>query len=237
MKDQYFGDVNDYRKYGLLRVLSGVTQLPIGVCWMLTAPDGRSDGEFRRYLERPERWRRYDPELYDRLRLLREPGNERSVQLACSWGLIPDAKYREEMLEDNAGSRRAYFDRAWTVLAACPIIFLDPDNGVEVPSTRPGAKGSSRYVYWDELAQGYERGHSLLIYQHFIREKRDGFIARLATQLAGRLRAPLVDSFRTAHVVFFLVARPEHAAAFERAHDLIHDRWAGQIRASAYVAG
>jgi hypothetical protein len=50
MKDQYFGDVNDYRKYGLLRALSSVTRLPIGVCWLLTGPDSRSDGEFRRYL-------------------------------------------------------------------------------------------------------------------------------------------------------------------------------------------
>lgn len=237
MKDQYFGDVNDYRKYGLLRALAGVTRLPIGICWMLTVPDGRSDGEFRRYLDQPVRWRGHDPELYDKLRLLLTPGTGRSAQLARSWDLIAGAAYHEELLQDNAGSRRGYFDRAWAALAACPIIFFDPDNGIEIPSKRVGNKESSKYVYWDELTQAYERGHSLVIYQHFIREEREGFIARLAGELASRLRAPVVDSFRTANVVFFLVARPEHAAAFERAHEVIHDRWAGQIRASAHIAG
>jgi hypothetical protein len=62
MKDQYFGDVNDYRKYGLLRALAGVSGLPLGICWMLTARDGRSDGEFRRYLDQAIRCRRHDPQ-------------------------------------------------------------------------------------------------------------------------------------------------------------------------------
>ena len=44
MKDQYFGDVNDFRKYGLLRLLTLQDGLRLGVCWMLTAPDGRPDG-------------------------------------------------------------------------------------------------------------------------------------------------------------------------------------------------
>ena len=39
VKDQYFGDVNDFRKYGLLRVLAGSDRLRLGVCWMLTARD------------------------------------------------------------------------------------------------------------------------------------------------------------------------------------------------------
>ncbi len=237
MKDQYFGDVNDYRKYGLLRALATVTQFPVGICWLLTTPDGRSDGEFRRYLDQPERWRHYDPELYDRLRLLVEPRSVRSVQLARAWTLLPGATFHDELLHDDARSRRAYFDRAWKVLTECPVIFFDPDNGIEVPSTRLGNKGSSKFLYWDEITQAYGRGHSLVIYQHFIRERRDGFIARMGAQLASRLKAPLVDSFRTSHVVFFLAARPEHAAAFDRTHDVIHDRWAGQIRASSHASG
>jgi len=33
MKNQYFGDINDYRKYGLLRTLTG-GQIKTAVCWM-----------------------------------------------------------------------------------------------------------------------------------------------------------------------------------------------------------
>jgi len=36
MKNQYFGDINDYRKYGLLRGLSNKGEISTLVCWMLT---------------------------------------------------------------------------------------------------------------------------------------------------------------------------------------------------------
>jgi hypothetical protein len=44
MKNQYFGDVNDYRKYGLLRSLTAGGRITTTVCWMLTPDDGRPDG-------------------------------------------------------------------------------------------------------------------------------------------------------------------------------------------------
>lgn len=235
LKNQYFGDVNDYRKYGLLRVLATATRFPIGICWLLTAPDGRSDGEFRRYLEAPDRWRAHDPELYDRLRRLLTPGTVRSVQHARTWELVPGARYYEEILGDGLRDRQRYFEGAWSALRACPVVFLDPDNGLEVPSKPRGAKDSSKYVFWQEVSQFYARGHSLVIYQHFIREQRDTFTARIAGQLADRLQTPLVQSFRTAHVVFFLVARPEHVAAFGRVHEEVQRRWSGQIRAEEHL--
>ena len=66
VKDQYFGDVNDYRKYGLLRAL-GHAGFQTLVVWMLTPNDRRSDGLFTDYLDKPSHWKRYDEELYDAL--------------------------------------------------------------------------------------------------------------------------------------------------------------------------
>ena len=235
MKNQYFGDVNDYRKYGLLRALNSVTGLAVGVCWLLTLDDGRRDGDFRRYLEEPRRWRGYDPQLYDQLRTLLSCGVARSVEHARSWELIPGATYYDMLLRDDMPTRRDYFEGAWSSLRSCPIVFFDPDNGIEVPSKRIGAKHSSKYLYWREIEKTYAAGHSLVIYQHFAHVDRDVYTTGLARELTDRLSAPLVDSFRTPHVVFFLVARPEHALAFERAHTNIHDRWGNQIRASAHV--
>ena len=235
MKDQYFGDVNDYRKYGLLRTLSSVTRLPVGVCWLLTVPDSRSDGEFRRYLEQPDRWRHYDPELYEGLRRLLDPGIARSVQHARTWELIPGATFYEELLRDDVRSRRQYFEGAWTTLKACPIVFLDPDNGIEVPSKRIGARDSCKYLYWAEIEGAYAAGHSLVIYQHFARVERKAYTAAIANELAERLHPPLVYSFRTSNVVFFVATQPEHAVVFAGAHTHIHDRWGNQIRAAAHV--
>jgi hypothetical protein len=41
VRNQFFGDINDYHKYGLLRALSGDGDLKVGVCWMLTPDDVR----------------------------------------------------------------------------------------------------------------------------------------------------------------------------------------------------
>ena len=86
MKDKYFGDINDYRKYGLLRALTQPRGFKIGMCWLRTAPDGRQDGEARRYLEQPEQWRHRDPSLYDSMRRLSESvsGAERAANMATT---------------------------------------------------------------------------------------------------------------------------------------------------------
>ena len=47
MKNQYFGDVNDFRKYGLLRTIQRASSVAIGVCWFLTADDGGTGGGLR----------------------------------------------------------------------------------------------------------------------------------------------------------------------------------------------
>ncbi len=64
MENQYFGDINDYRKYGLLRCFVGAG-FRLGVCWMLTEADGSADGGKIPYLKERERWRDHDPELFD----------------------------------------------------------------------------------------------------------------------------------------------------------------------------
>jgi hypothetical protein len=219
----------------MLRVLTSVAQLPVGVCWLLTPDDGRTDGEFRSYLERPLQWRAYDPPLYDHLSKLLSRTVGRSVANARIWDLIPGASYHEPILADDAASRRRYFEQGLSSLGSCPLLFFDPDNGIEVPSRPCGAKGSAKYVYWQEIEMAYAAGHSLVIYQHFARVSRQFFTAQLAAKLAERLSAPLVDSFSTPHVVFFLVARPEHVARFTQAHDEIQHRWPGQIRPEAHL--
>lgn len=67
MKDQYFGDVNDFVKYGVLRTLQRTAKLSLGICWCLTADDGTGHGELRGYLDEPDRWRKFDRELFENL--------------------------------------------------------------------------------------------------------------------------------------------------------------------------
>jgi hypothetical protein len=71
MKNQYFGDKNDYRKYGLLRILADAGRLSIGICWMLTQDDGRTDGQFISYLREPRKWRAFDGLNIEHIYILR----------------------------------------------------------------------------------------------------------------------------------------------------------------------
>jgi hypothetical protein len=229
MKDQYFGDINDYRKYGLLRSLAGVSGLRIGICWLLTPDDAGSDGDLRAYLNNPGKWRRYDPELYESLRRLLEGSAGRSVRNAHEWGLVPGAEYFEHVLGDNAEARAEYFYAAWEQLAGCQLLFFDPDNGIEVPSHQWGTRGSSKYVYWRELKESFSRGHSLLIYQHYPRVPRDQFVPFLAERIGEELDRARVSAFKTPYVASFLVEQPEHAQALEGAAAAIVARWSGQM--------
>lgn len=234
MKNQYFGDINDYRKYSLLRLLIEATGLRLGVCWLLTADDNRPDGEFRNYLYEPDRWRNHDPDLYASLQRLRDPSVNRSVHHVPAWDLLPGSRYYEALLEDPLPARRAYFREAWDALAGCPLLFFDPDNGLEVPSVPRGRRNSAKYLYWTEVEQGYNRGHSLVIYQHFPRQERTVFTRELVEEARARLPNVIVDSFATPHVLFLLFAHPEHGPGFRQAHDLIESRWRGQIRPLAH---
>ena len=65
MKNQYFGDINDYRKYGLIRLLADSGVIRTGICWMLTPDDTSTDGRFTKYLDEPEEYKKFDPDLYD----------------------------------------------------------------------------------------------------------------------------------------------------------------------------
>jgi hypothetical protein len=84
MKNQYFGDVNDYRKYGLLRTLTATGQISTAVCWMLTPDDSSSDGRFIDYLKHPETWRHFDPELFDQLKQIVLIDGVRNVEMFCA---------------------------------------------------------------------------------------------------------------------------------------------------------
>lgn len=228
MKNQYFGDVNDYRKCGLLRCFAD-TGVTIGVCWLLTEDDGKGDGELRQYLTKPSRWRRYDAQLYEKLQRLAEPGVRRTVRHAAEWGLVPGAIYFDERLVDAEDRRDAYFKAAFAALAGSDLVFFDPDVGLEVPSKPRGKRGSAGYVYWSELAEAYGRGHSLLVYQHYPHVDRTRFVPFLAVCLSTELRAVAVSAFVTAHVAFFLVQQSRHRTAFQQAAAAVGSRWPGQI--------
>ncbi len=234
MKNQYFGDINDYRKYGLLRLLSGSAKLSTAVCWMLTADDGRSDGKKVSYLKQPRPWRGFDPDLYDTLRELVLSREIRNVNSAEASGILPSARYFPELLSDDQQARTDYFERFRAFARDCDVVFFDPDNGLEVKSPRVGGKDSSKYLYWSEVTEFYSLGYSVLIYQHFPRAPRERFIQDISNKLAHKTGSRLVYSFRTPHVIFLLAPQHRHREFFEKSMQDLESVWGSQIKAGNY---
>ncbi len=230
MKNQYFGDVNDYRKYGLLRSLSNNGQYHIGVCWMLTADDGQTDGKFTNYLNSPKNWRQYDPLLFDQLSKWIQASHIRNVKCVEGGQTLPGANFYSELLSDSLSQRTAYFAQAKERLAKCDLVFYDPDNGIETRSIIKGQRHSSKYIYWDEVQETFKAGHSVMIYQHFRREERRSFIQRLVGEYQARLDANKVYWFQTPQVVYFLSVQKKHADFIASQTGLVAKRWGNQIQ-------
>jgi hypothetical protein len=236
LKNQYFGDINDYRKYGLLRGFLDGGSRGLFVAWMLTPDDGRSDGRRVQYLQRPEKWRHFDPDLYSGLRAMLRPGRTRAVGLIEHSALLPRCRFFSELVPDRCEPRAGYFVRLGRAARGAELIFLDPDNGLEVRSKPPGCRGSSKYVYWHEVEGLFSEGHSLLIYQHFRRTERQGFVRSLARELAGRLGIRSTLTFRTPHVLFLLAAQPRHTRRLRGCAEALAARWREQIQLGEHSA-
>lgn len=83
MKNQYFGDINDFRKYGLLRSLLRAGNVKLLVVWMLTGEDHKKpgDGKFTRYLNEAKKYSACDPELHGWLHCRVHEEGTRAVSL------------------------------------------------------------------------------------------------------------------------------------------------------------
>ena len=233
MKNQYFGDINDYRKYGLLRILADNGFIKTGVCWMLTPDDTRTDGKFTEYLADSKRYEKFDPGLYGFLSHCLK-SKSRNVLEAANSDKFSNTIFHDPILEDSSAQRKQYFSNMLKLFQDVDLIFFDPDNGLEIKSKPVGQKDSSKFLYWSEVAECYKAGHSILIYQHFIRENREEFISRLLERIHTETGSKNIISFRTAHVVFFLVSQEKHNEYFVNKSQAVSKIWDGQIQVSSH---
>ena len=218
MKNQYYGDISDYRKYGLLRHLRPAAS--IGITWFLTADDDRSDGRHIDYLGQPGKYRHHDPELFDHLVAT---WTKRSIAEITP---LLEAKQHDQIIADET-DRAAYVESILGSLADTDLIFCNPDNGFGVKSVPLGKKTSCKYIYWHEFETLYQAGHSLLIYQHYARISRDKYRKQLIER--AKETTEHVAIIATNRVAFLLAARPQHADALFARLDSLGQQWAGQL--------
>jgi hypothetical protein len=225
VKVQYFGDMNDYRKYALLGLLAKSGGFKIGVCWMLTPADDRQDGNKRSYIQQPGKWRAFDPVLFDLLATVKPKPALPDLLRIEREGLIPGTVFVNEMVPDSLSERKAFHQRCLFAFNGCDLAFFDPDNGLEIRSLPKGRKNSSKFVFEDEISDHFAAGRSVLIYQHYPRRPRTKFLVDIAARLSGALPRGSIWFFSTPHVAFVLVARSEHAQRVAQAADELARKW------------
>lgn len=195
------------------------------VCWMLTEDDGGKDGHRTGYLREPERWRSFEPTLFEFLRRHVIERKTRNVRAVESSKVLPNCRFYSRILTDDCVQRQRYFDQFLGFARGAELVFFDPDNGIEVKSATYGRRNSSKYLYWNEIERTLRANHSLLIYQHLPPKPRRPLIRHLARRLLQVSGGEIVYVLRTGKVAFFLVPRRGSVALFRKGVSAVERTW------------
>lgn len=222
MQDRYTGDIGDFGKLGLLRKLS--TRLSIGVNWYLTPNETHNDdGRYIEYLEKEE-FCSCDVLLWSALRSIVQPPAKREVSALENANILPAVYFSEKVpfsgatKEERKASRRDWHRRAADCLKGCDLIFVDPDNGLMVPSSQ-GTSKSVKYVLPTELEDYYMQGSSVVYYQHKARRADEFYIQQhrnlMDTKVFAGATGLGLKFIRTSLRYYFFIIQPRHKAAVD----------------------
>jgi hypothetical protein len=205
LKDQYVGDINDYRKYDLLQILSKICDEKIFVVWMLTKNDNRNDGKKTKYIKYSYKWKKYNPALFEQLKAI--INTDRNIELIQKLPLFNDIKkfeFYSEYIPKDIIKRDEYFKKIIEKAKDSKIIFFDPDNGI---APNKNIKESSKYLFWSDIEVFWEMGKDILFFQYFPWYcNRIKFINKKIEECSTRLRIKNnIMTFNAKNVVYIYI--------------------------------
>jgi hypothetical protein len=233
MQDRYTGDIGDFSKLGLLRVLQA-DGFSIGLNWYLTPDETHnSDGRHVQYLHQEE-YRTCDEGLWLELKAIVDAG-KRAVRFMENDRVLK-ATFFSNCLDFRAsgqhGTRKhkpkaersrlrgEWFEESLAALAGKDIVCVDPDNGLVVPSAKGGPK-ENKYVLPEELARYYAQGSSIIYYQHKARHKDERYIQQHEALVQGEgfpgAKGLSLKFEKTSQRYYMFITQPEHSKAIEHA--------------------
>ena len=233
MQNRYTGDIGDFGKLGLLRVLAS-SGLSIGINWYLTPDEHHNrDGRHVKYLNN-EKYRSCDEALWLELNHVVNSG-QREVFALQNKHLLDAVFYSVPL--DFAGKsklerkqfREKWHERALCELSDVDVVFVDPDNGLVVPSAAWGTK-ENKFVKPNELADYYNQGSSVIYYQHKAR-RPDSFYAEQHNLLVQGNDYENATGFAlkfrpTSQRYYFFIIQARHKAIIEKAvHNMLLSSW------------
>ena len=193
MQDRYAGDIGDFGKFALLNELSK-QGLSIGINWYKTKPHKSERNEDGRYTQIPTQLRDCNPILADKLSMIAKSEN-RSIQAIEKTKLIPRAVYYGETV--SLDNRLEWHEQAISFFKKSDIdlVFLDPDNGLLVPSVKKHQPRSIKYCFYEEVEGYIKQGFSVLIYNHRSRKPELKYFQEIESKLRTHLPTSSVKIF------------------------------------------
>jgi len=234
MQNRYVGDIGDYLKLSILRVLSPGYRL--GIAWWLYPDESHNrDGRHIGYLQQSGQWQQFDPDLFDGLADI-VATNQRTVRSLEAANLLPGAVFASRMIpvggrtSDRSQQRRLWFEAAKRRVEDADLVFVDPDNGLAPTGYSCKSSKAGKSVTVSEIRELARPGRCLIVYHHQTRRK-GGHHAEIE-HWADRLRASgfgRVDALRAKPYsprVYFLLDAPTDV---RRRAELIASGWRGLI--------
>jgi hypothetical protein len=183
MQNKYVADVGDFGKYAMLRIIAK-TDLSLGVNWYLTPDEIHNlDGKHTTYLHK-DSYRGYDDELYCILKDIID-SNRRNVHSVQESDILPRyTVFYDSVMDLTSESdpvkrriiRQSWHNTALNRLKDCQMIFLDPDNGLQVKSVSLTEQKGNKYIGLDELKDYYKLGKSIIFYNHRERKLEEDYL-------------------------------------------------------------
>ena len=238
MQNRYTGDIGDFSKLGVLRALQAAG-LSIGLNWYLTPDETHNtDGRHVNYLYQDEYYE-CDPGLWLGLKAIVE-GENREVRYMEN-DVILHATFFSDCL-DFSGKKKAkrierrseWFADSLVAMAGKDIVFVDPDNGLVVPSAK-GKPKENKYVLPEELVNYYSQGSTVVYYQHKARRK-DPFYTGQLEELLRREDLPGASGLalkfeKVSQRYYMFIIQPDHGEAVEKAvKDMLSTAWGSHFR-------
>jgi len=206
MKNQYFADVKDYTKYCILRQFLDIPKI---IYWMLTKEDSEIDRRMLNYLQSQHN-AHLDRKLWDHLSTCFSNG-WRNVSYIEGW--LGDVVHYEKQPIDDWAKRKAISNEVISMAGKDQIVFLDPDNGYEVPYCPEGRSRSSKYVYKCEITRLLKKNATIILFQHYqMGQAVDDMIQNFSEQFKGQYRFAV----RTSYVVYYFLSNSDLNWAIQR---------------------
>ncbi len=222
MKNQYFGDEHDFKKYMLLRSFLKDSDIPLLVAWYLTPDEkknskNKNDGNKRAYLENDDgKHSEADPELFEWLQENHEKRDVKALENARpdKMRLAHNVAFFSDMVPTKKAERNKWFAKLKQQANSAEIIFADPDNGIKFNSDN--RTNSEKYIYFDEIEALWNDGKSLIVYQHrqFIDSEvlRFGIMMKIWKELNEK---PFISVVHSDEVNYFFILQERHRALFD----------------------